>query len=195
MFEEDKTVLSPREEPKKPVDSEIPETPVLPSDATIMSEVPGIPEIPEIPVNEDATVVSAEPISFDMPVMDETPVTPEIPVMEEIPPIEMGSEPASGKKGDSSKNWMGIVSLVAGVLSLCGIIFAPVGCIFSIGAIVLGILGMKSEQKTLAIIGLVIGGIGILVSLVAGVIQVLALAGPSMGNVFSEILTEMESGY
>ena len=180
MYEEDKTVLSPREEPEKPEVPELPENPVMPTpeDATVVSDIPVIPEIPEIPevpASEDATVVSDEPIAFDIPVMDEAPATPEIPVMENIPADEVNAEGTSGRMEDSSKDWMAIVAIITGVLSLCGSVFAPLGCLFSIAAVVLGVLGMKSTKRTLAIVGLIAGGLGILLSLVFGGLWIVEL--------------------
>lgn len=180
MYEEDKTVLSPREEPEKPEVPELPENPVMPTpeDATVVSEIPVIPEIPEIPevpASEDATVVSDEPIVFDIPVMDETPAVPEIPVVEDIPVVDAVPSEPSGRVEESQKDWMAIVSIITGVLSLCGSVFAPLGCLFSIAAVVLGVLGLKSTKRTLAIIGLVAGGLGILLSLVFGIIWISGL--------------------
>ena len=118
----------------------------------------------------------------------ETPAMPEFPETPNMPP----SSPSSG---DPSKNWMAIVSLVTAVLSLCGIFFAPIGCLFSVAAVVLGILGLKSGQKTLAIIGLIIGGIGVVISLIAGVIMLFYLNRPGLGNFFSDFITILEGGY
>ena len=127
------------------------------------------------------------------------PATPDIPEFPDETLVEdsipSGTPGASPTGRDGTKDWMAIVSLVCGVLSLCGLFFAPVGCIFSVASIVLGVLGLKSNQRTLAIIGLIIGGIGVLISIVTGIIWVLALLGPSIGNVFSEIVTDLESGY
>ena len=178
MYEEDKTVLSPKEEPEKPETSDIPETPVTPDDATVVSDIPVIPEIPEIPevpASEDATVVADEPIVFDIPVMDETPAAPAIPVVEDIPAVDAVPNETSGRTEDSSKDWMAIVSIITGVLSLCGSVFAPLGCLFSIAAVVLGVLGMKSTKRTLAIVGLIAGGLGILLSLVFGGLWIVEL--------------------
>ena len=128
---------------------------------------------------------------LETPDFDELPPMPEMPY---IPP----SPPRSSQDGDPGRDWMAIVSLVAAVLSLCGIVFIPIGCFFSLAAVILGILGLKSTQKTLAIIGLVIGGIGILIALIFGLIVLLAMfttTGAGIGDVFSGIVTDLESGY
>jgi len=86
-----------------------------------------------------------------------------------------------------------IVSLVLGIISLC-IWLVPfcgvfVGIIMGIGGLVLGYLGMKDvSQKTLAIVGMVLSGIGFL--LACGLIVLgssMNLLGPQIGDVFSSI--------
>lgn len=66
---------------------------------------------------------------------------------------------------DSSKNWMGIVSLVIGVVGLCAWIIPLIGCPATIIGIVLGVLGLKSEQRTLSIVGIVLCSLMLLVSI------------------------------
>jgi hypothetical protein len=91
---------------------------------------------------------------------------------------EMPDMPYTPSKagGDPSKDWMAIVSLVLGILNLCSIcsfFLPPVCCLTilpTIGAIVFGILGMKSTKRTLAIVGLVLGGLGLLMQIIASLI-------------------------
>ena len=89
-----------------------------------------------------------------------TPETPDVPDM----------PPSSPVIGDPSKDWMAIVALVLGVLSLCAWVFPLCGFPFSIAAVVFGILGMKSSKRTLAIVGLAVGGLGVLLTLISAVI-------------------------
>jgi len=67
-----------------------------------------------------------------------------------------------------------IISLVLGILNLCAWIFPICGFPLAIAGIVLGYLGLKApEQKNLAIGGMVLSGLGILLSCVnaiAGVV-------------------------
>ena len=90
----------------------------------------------------------------------------------------------SPNDGDASKDWMAIVSLVSGILSLCTA-FIPIVCcvapIFTIAAVVLGILGLKSTKKTLAIIGIVIGGLGIIAQIIMAIIGLVSGAASSGG--------------
>jgi hypothetical protein len=70
--------------------------------------------------------------------------------------------------GDPSKDWMAIVSLVTGIIGLCvGIFFVFCGLPLSIASIILGVLGLKSTQRVLAIIGIVLGGLILLWSVIA----------------------------
>jgi len=77
--------------------------------------------------------------------------------MESNEPV-MSPAPASG----GNERVMAIASLVLGVINLCAWFFPICGIPISIVGLVLGFLGMKDQsQKTLAIIGLVLCGIGL----------------------------------
>lgn len=73
-------------------------------------------------------------------------------------------------EGNSTKNvpeWKGytaIASLVVGVLSLCASFIPCCGCTMSIIGVVCGILGLPSDKKTLAIIGIVLSGLALMIS-------------------------------
>ena len=70
--------------------------------------------------------------------------------------------------GDPSKDWMAIVSLVSGIIGLCiGFFLVWCGLPLSIASIILGVLGLKSTQRVLAIIGISLGGLILLWSLIA----------------------------
>lgn len=119
----------------------------------------------------------------------ESPDFPEVPDMPELP------NASAVITENNNKDWMAIISLVAGILSLCGSLFAPLGCVMAAAAIVFGILGLRSDKRTLAMIGLVVGGLGIVLSLVFGLIAIFGLLGPSMGNLLEELLPEFEIYY
>lgn len=123
---------------------------------------------------------------------------------EEIPPAPEAPQP---NFSESDANWtansniyedintddnigkiLGIISLVTGILSLlcCCSIYA--GAIFSISAIVCGIISIKKSNnyKGLAIAGIVLGGIGVMFTAVGiffkGILSALKLMGPSFGE-------------
>ena len=115
-----------------------------------------------------------------------TPETPDVPDMP-------SSSPASG---DPSKDWMAIVSLIAGILGLCTG-FIPFVCCVSpiliIAAIVLGILGLKSTKRVLAIVGLALGGLAILIQ---AIILIIYLVSGSFMENYDMILEQLDSvGY
>ena len=95
------------------------------------------------------------------------------------------SQPARG----GTESTLAILSLACGVISLCGIVVAFIGIPFGLLALVLGYFGRRSaERKSLATIGMVLGGLGILLSCVPiFVISVMRLLGPKIGNTFSTI--------
>ncbi|NWF64106.1 MAG: DUF2776 family protein [Chloroflexi bacterium] len=74
---------------------------------------------------------------------------------------------------------MAIASLVLGVINLCAWFLPICGVPLSIVGIVLGFLGMKDpSQKTLAIIGMVLCGLGLLAACVNGAVGVyMAISG------------------
>ena len=122
---------------------------------------------------------------------ENTPVEfPEV----EMPPMPEGSYSAvSTADGDASKDWMAIVSLVSGILSLCTAFIPLVCCIapvFTIAAVVLGILGLKSTKKTLAIIGIVMGGVGIIAQII---IAIIGLVGGASQGFIDEFQYQMDT--
>ena len=99
----------------------------------------------------------------------------------DMPPSSYG-KPASG---DPSKDWMAIVSLVAGILGLCAWLLWFCGLPIAIVAIVFGILGMKSTKRTLAIVGLALGGLCIILSIVGVIFTIVS------GPILQETLNQM----
>ena len=91
--------------------------------------------------------------------------------------------------GNGNERIMTIASLVLGVISLCGVVVPIIGVPLAIAGIILGFLGRRDvSQKSLATAGIVISIIGILLSCVpVGVIAVMRLLGPKIGNTFSTI--------
>jgi len=73
------------------------------------------------------------------------------------------SAPSSG---NPSKDGLAIGSLVCGIVSLCLSWLPCCGGLLPIAAVVLGILGLKATKRTLAIIGIVLGGLVIVVNIV-----------------------------
>lgn len=110
--------------------------------------------------------------------------TPDIPEMPNVPS-------SSHVNGDPSKDWMAIVALVTGILSLCGWLIPLCGFPLAIAAVVFGILGMKSTKRTLAIVGLAMGGLSFLLSLVNAIAG--AIIGLSDPAFFQDLLDS--SGY
>ena len=84
---------------------------------------------------------------------------------------------------------LAIVSLVVGVISLCGVVIPLIGIPFGIIGIVLGFFGRRDvEWKTYAAVGIALSVVGILLSCVpVGLISIMRLMGPKIGNTFSTI--------
>jgi hypothetical protein len=103
-------------------------------------------------------------------------------------PIETPASYEKPSSGDPSKDWMAIVALVTGILGLCAWLLPICGFPIAIAAIVFGVLGMKSGKRTLAIVGLALGGLCILLSLVNAVLG--AVIGLSDPNFLESILNQ-----
>ena len=84
---------------------------------------------------------------------------------------------------------LAIVSLVTGVISLCGLFIPIIGIPLGLIGLVLGILGRKdADWKVYATVGIALSVVGILLSCVPiGVISIMRLLGPKIGNTFSSI--------
>lgn len=91
--------------------------------------------------------------------------------------------------GAGNAQILAIVSLVVGVISLCGVVIPFMGIPLGILGMVLGYFGRKDVNwKTYATIGMVLSGVGILLSCVpVGLIAAMRLLGPKIGNTFSTI--------
>lgn len=93
-------------------------------------------------------------------------------------------------KTSGNERIMAIASLVIGVINLCAWFFPICGVPLGIIGIVLGYLGMKDPaQKTIAIIGMALSGIGILLACVNAFAGI--LLGPSIAETFNEIQQEL----
>ena len=90
---------------------------------------------------------------------------------------------------------MAIASIIFGVLGLCSSLIVGVcGLPFPIIGLILGFLAMRDpDQKTLAIIGMVISGLGLLIICVVILFTCLILSGPAIGNVFSDINQSLQT--
>lgn len=89
---------------------------------------------------------------------------------------EAASSPADDKKG------FAIASLVVGILNLCGWLLPICGFPLGVVAVVLGLLGIKSSQRTLAIAGIVLGGLTVLLAIINAIAGI--LLGPQIENIF-----------
>ena len=78
------------------------------------------------------------------------------------------------------KSGLAIASLVLGILSLCAWIIPFCGGPFALAGIILGVLGMKSKQKGMAIAGIVMSAIGIILTIINAIAG--ALLAPMLGG-------------
>ena len=91
---------------------------------------------------------------------------------ESLPPVEIA--PVKDKSG------LAIASLVCGILSLCSWLIPFCGGPIALAGIILGVLGMKSSKKSMAIAGLVMAAIGIILTIINSIAG--AILAPMMGD-------------
>ena len=116
-----------------------------------------------------------------------------IPVTPDFPEDEFS--PHDDQTSGSKKNWIAIASLICGVLSLCGVAAAPLGCLFSLAAIVLGLIGLKSNLRVPAIIGLLMGGLGVILSFIFGLVLVAGVSNTEIGYQIFDTIKNLINNY
>ena len=98
-----------------------------------------------------------------------------------VSPVAPAPAPASGKKG------LATASLVLGIVDLC-LIWIPfinyLGILASVVGLILGILGLKTPGKKMAVAGIVLAAIAIVMVIVNAFI-----IGPMIGNIFNNIIS------
>jgi Mn2+/Fe2+ NRAMP family transporter len=62
--------------------------------------------------------------------------------------------------------FMALASTLFGIFSLCAGLIPACGGAASIVGILLGVFGMKSENRKIAILGIVLSGLGLIISIV-----------------------------
>jgi hypothetical protein len=104
--------------------------------------------------------------------------------MNEPSNVPLSTPPAASS--NSNNRIMAIASLVLGIINLCAWFLPICGAPLAIVGLVLGYFGMRSpEQKTLAIVGMVLSGIGLLLACVNAVAGI--FLGPDIQNIFNTI--------
>lgn len=99
-----------------------------------------------------------------------------------------GPEPTN-----TNDRMMAIGSLVLGVINLCAWFLPICGVPLSLVGLTLGYLGRRDPtQKNLAVIGMVLSGIGLLLACGNAILGAgLRIFGPNIGNVFSSISSSL----
>ena len=130
----------------------------------------------ENPQSENASDKGEEKVVFGAPVGDGEATSPIYQMPQYNAPVE--------EKADDKKNFS-LASLILGICSLL-----PCCCvnfITAILAVIFGIIGIKSSNKTLSIVGIILAAAAFLIYLIA-IIVYIALIGASSGAVFDEFM-------
>lgn len=134
----------------------------------------------------------SEPVSPAQPALWPTPELPQVaptPPAYTPPPTYTYPSPSYGPPAATQGPvGLAIASLVLGVVNLCGGFFLPIcGIPLALTGVILGILGLKSSQRVVAIVGIVLCGLSLVL-----VIGYLVLVG-GMG-ILANIMEQMQ-GY
>lgn len=146
-----------------------PETPIQ-SETPVQPETPAQPVAPEAPTQQQPA-----PETPEQPVAPETPEQPFNYAAPNVPPTQSYTYTGTPINTDKGSNSLGIASLICGILSfiLCccaGELFGVViTLLVSAAAVILGIMSIKRApaNKTMAIIGIVLGGITLISALIS----------------------------
>jgi len=102
---------------------------------------------------------------------------------EKLPPVETAAV--------KDKSGLAIAALVCGILSLCSWLIPFCGGPIALAGIILGVLGMKSSKKGMALAGLIMAAIGILLTIinaVAGAILAPMLGGFDVNSILNQYM-------
>jgi len=72
-----------------------------------------------------------------------------------------GSTAGWGQSSGSDRSWAGVTALVLGLISMLAWLLPICGGPTSVTALVLGFMGLSSSRRGLAIAGIVLGGVGL----------------------------------
>jgi hypothetical protein len=112
----------------------------------------------------------------------------------------MDSTTSTQQTPASKTNGMAITSLILGILSIPADFCYGSGIIFGIAAIIMGFIARKQIKESqgtqsgdgLALTGIITGAVGgLLVGGAICIIAILLLLGPTVGNVFSNIIENL----
>lgn len=82
------------------------------------------------------------------------------------PPEPINYESPTPGTNSPKFDWAAITSLVCGIVSVLGWCVPLCGCPVTIGGIVFGIIGLKSEKRTLAIWGIALSVLFLIASII-----------------------------
>ena len=101
------------------------------------------------------------------------------------------------KPGDPAKDWMSILAMIMGILSILSCCIWFLVPIFGIMGIVFGILGRKSRQRGMAAAGIVTGSVGLaIIALFFVLVLIGSMDGMDfnyLGDFFSDIYDSLKT--
>lgn len=141
------------------------------------------PQPPAYPPQQDFAPPPAYPPQQDFaPQPSYPPQGPPVPQygapQPQVPPYGGGAgvPPAPFVPGDPTKNWMGILAMIVGILSILICCVWYLSLILGGAGLIFGILGRKSQKKGMATAGMITGIIGLSIALIVVIFVVAAVA-------------------
>ncbi|MCL2538864.1 MAG: hypothetical protein FWE66_00855 [Oscillospiraceae bacterium] len=105
---------------------------------------------------------------------------------------------APQKKGNPSRNWMGILAMILGILSFLICCVPYISLPFGLCGVIFGILGLKSQQRGMSIAGIITGVIGLIIAVVLLILVISMVAAPAwapdwLENFYSDLYNQVNT--
>lgn len=104
------------------------------------------------------------------------------------PYCEGGMPDIAPYMGNPGRNVCAVLALVFGIVSLFAVAFTIAGVAFGAAAVILGAFGYSSEKRGIAVVGIVLGALGIIAAIFVFVSAVLMIQ-------INGFLTEIQQKY
>ena len=116
------------------------------------------------------------------------PVPAPVPMSEPFPPATAPVPGYVSTPAPVSGKGLAIASLILGILSLCASVGWFCGGPLSIVGLILGFLGRKPASKGLATAGIILSGVGLVLTVIFFILGIV-FRGPILNNIYNQIGT------
>ena len=121
------------------------------------------------------------------------PVPAPVPMSEPLPPATAPVPGYVSTPAPVSGKGLAIASLILGILSLCASVGWFCGGPLSIVGLILGFLGRKPASKGLATAGIILSGVGLVLTVIFFILGIV-FRGPILNNIYNQIYNQIGTG-